>query len=331
MRPVTKTGKTIVVVGSVNIDFVVRAPRLPVAGETVSRARFQTFVGGKGGNQAVAVARLGVPTAMIAKVGEDEFGPRLRASLHAAGINIGAVRTARGVHSGVAFVLTAPSGENQILVAPGANSKLSVADVRRSRGLLRSAAAVLAQLEVPPAPVAAVAELAALCGVPFILDPAPARRLPAALLRRVSVLTPNETEACVLCGRAPQRLALGTGGRICGQLLEWGPKAVILKMGERGALLAERGRGIVHVPGFRVKEVDTTAAGDAFNGALAVALLEGKTLVDATGFACAAGALSVTRPGAQPSMPTRAEVSAFLHRLSKKAAGRGAIPKRRRA
>jgi ribokinase len=139
------------------------------------------------------------------------------------------------------------------------------------------------------------------------------------LLRRVSVLTPNEAEACLLCGRKPRRLSLSEGRRLCRQLLRRGPRAVILKMGERGALVAERGslRGnekIVHVRGFRVKAVDSTGAGDAFNGALAVALLSGKTLVEATRYACAAGALSVTRPGAQPSMPTRAAVNSFLRR-----------------
>jgi len=303
----------IVVVGSVNVDFVARAPRLPVAGETVSGARFETFVGGKGGNQAVAVARLGVPAAMVAKVGDDEFGPRLRTSLRAAGVRTDAVRTARGKHSGTAFVLTAPDGENQIVVAPGANSTLDRVDINRAQGLLRSAAVVLAQLEVPPGPIERVAALVARSGGLFILDPAPARPLPKRLLRRVSVLTPNETEACVLCGCRPRRVSVRSGRQLCRQLLRRGPKAVILKMGERGALVAEPGRPIVHVAAFRVQEVDTTAAGDAFNGALAVALLEGKTLAEATRFACAAGALSVIRPGAQPSMPTRAEVIGFLH------------------
>jgi len=302
----------IVVVGSINVDFVVRGPRLPVAGETVSGARFDTFIGGKGGNQAVAVARLGVPAAMVAKVGHDEFGPRLRASLRAAGVGTGAVRTARGMPSGVAFVLTAPDGENQIVVAPGANSTLSLRDINRAQKCLRSAAVVLAQLEVPPAPIERIAALAARSGALFILDPAPARPLPARLLRRVSVLTPNETEACVLCGCRPQRVNVRGGQELCRELLRRGPKAVILKMGERGALVAERGRAIVRLPAFRVREVDTTAAGDAFNGALAVALMERKTLVEASRFACAAGAVSVTRPGAQPSLPTRAEVEALL-------------------
>ncbi len=302
----------IVVVGSINVDFVVRGPRLPVAGETVSGARFDTFIGGKGGNQAVAVARLGVPAAMVAKVGHDEFGPRLRASLRAAGVGTGAVRTARGMPSGVAFVLTAPDGENQIVVAPGANSTLSLRDINRAQKSLRSAAVVLAQLEVPPAPIERIAALAARSGALFILDPAPARPLPARLLRRVSVLTPNETEACVLCGWRPQRVNVRGGQELCRELLRRGPKAVILKMGERGALVAERGRPIVHLAAFRVREVDTTAAGDAFNGALAVALLERKTLVEASRFACAAGAVSVTGRGAQPSLPTRAEVEALL-------------------
>ena len=321
MFQLAKTRKKIVVVGSVNVDFVVRAPRLPVAGETVSRARFDVCYGGKGGNQAVASARLGAPTAMVAKVGTDEFGRRLRSSLRAAGVDTRAVSSAKGVRSGTAFVVTGPKGENQIVVAPGANATLSARDIERSRAGLRSAGLILAQLEVPPEPVARLAELADRSGVPLILDPAPARALPASLLRRVSVLTPNEAEACLLCGRKPRRLSLAEGRRLCRQLLRRGPHAVILKMGERGALVAERGslRGtekIVHVRGFRVKAVDSTGAGDAFNGALAVALLSGKTLREAARYACAAGALSVTRPGAQSSMPTRAALNSFLRRNS---------------
>lgn len=311
--------KKVVVVGSVNIDFVVRAPRLPVVGETVSSARFEVSVGGKGGNQAVATARLGVATVMVAKLGDDDFGPYLRASLRAAGVNTQAIATARGVPTGVAFVLTAPNGENQIVVAPGANSTLRLAELKRCRSLFRSAALVLAQLEVPPAPIARVAEMAARNGVPFILDPAPARSLPERLLRCVTLLTPNQAEACVLCGRNPRRLTLTAGRELCRHLLHRGPQAVILKLGERGALLAERGREVIYVPGFRVKAVDTTGAGDAFNGALAVALLEGKTLLEATRFANAAGALAVTRPGAQPSMPTRTELDSYL-RLHRRAA-----------
>lgn len=299
-------------VGSVNVDFVVRAPRLPVEGETVSRARFETFVGGKGGNQAVATARLGVPTSMVAKVGDDNFGERLRRSLRAAGVDVRSVKTAHRVHSGTAFVITEPDGQNQIVVAPGANTTLSVADVERAASQIRSAAMVLAQLEVPPAPVARLAKLAARHGVPLILDPAPARPLPQSLLRRVTVLTPNEAEACVLCACKPGRLDLSFAKRLAGRLLARGPQAVILKLGERGAVLARRNNRPLHLPAFRVKAVDTTAAGDAFNGGLAVALLAGKSLEEATRFACAAGALAVTRPGAQPSIPTRAALNAFL-------------------
>lgn len=308
------TRKKIVVVGSVNVDFAVRAPRLPVEGETVSRAKFDIFFGGKGGNQAVAAARLGISTAIIASVGADAFGKQLKQSLRGAGVNVHGVQTARKVHTGTAFVITGHHGANQIVVAPGANATLGVADLVRNRSLLRSAGLILAQLEVPPAPIAKLAGMAHEYGVPFILDPAPARKLPLSLLRRVSILTPNETEACFLTGRKPKRLDRRSGAQLCRRLLKLGPRIVILKLGGQGALVAEYGREVVHVPGFRVKAVDTTAAGDAFNGALAVALLEDATVPEAVRFANAAAALSVTKQGAQPSLPTRRAVLSFLRR-----------------
>jgi ribokinase len=214
--------KKIVVVGSVNVDFAVRTPRLPVEGETVSRAKFDIFFGGKGGNQAVAAARLGMPTAMVARTGDDAFGKQLRSSLREAGVNVRAVQTARKVHTGTAFVITDHRGANQIVVAPGANATLGVADLVRNRSLLRSAGLILAQLEVSQAPIAKLAEMAHEFGVPFILDPAPARKLPLSLLRRVSILTPNETEACFLAGRKPRRLDRRSGAQLCRRLLKLG-------------------------------------------------------------------------------------------------------------
>ena len=306
--------KKIVVVGSVNVDFAVRAPRLPVEGETVSRAKFDIFFGGKGGNQAVAAARLGAPTSMVARVGDDAFGKQLRVSLREAGVNVRGVQTARKVHTGTAFVIIGQRGANQIVVAPGANATLGVADLTRNSSLLRSAGLILAQLEVPQAPIAKLAEMAHEYGVPFILDPGPARKLPLSLLRRVSILTPNETEACFLTGRKPKRLDRRSGVQLCRRLLKLGPRIVILTLGGQGAVVAEYGREAVHVPGFKVKAVDTTAAGDAFNGALAVALLEDATVPEAVRFANAAAALSVTKPGAQPSLPSRRAVLSFLRR-----------------
>lgn len=319
--------KSIVVVGSINTDFVLHAPRLPAAGETVTDARFQVCAGGKGANQAVAAARLGVPTRFIGKIGNDTFGARLRSGLRAAGVNVTNLLTARDAPSGTAFVIADARGQNAIVVSPGANRRLTLPEVQRCRRQLASAGVILVQLEIPLGVVAYVVLTAARAGVPLILDAAPARPLPQRLLRKVAILTANETEAAVLCGARPGRLAPTESGltrrqaeAICRRMLGLGPAAVILKLGDRGALLAERpygrpsGRGgrLVHIPAMRVRAVDSTAAGDAFNAALAVGLLEAKSLVEAARFgACVAG-YSVTRPGAQPSLPTRAELNRWL-------------------
>lgn len=306
--------KSVVVVGSINTDFVLRAPRLPRAGETVTDAHFQTFSGGKGANQAVAAARLGAPTLFIGKVGNDAFGARLRRNLRAAGVNVSRLLTDPDTPSGMAFIIADAAGQNAIVVSPGANRRLTVADVQRCRAHLGGAGAILVQLEIPLPTVAHVVEFAARHRIPLILDAAPARRLPRRLLRKVSILTANETEAPVLCGLPPVRLSRTRAEEVCRRLLALGPAAVILKLGERGALVAERHARMTHVPALRVKAVDSTAAGDAFNGGLAVALLEGESLLEAARFATAAAGFSVTRAGAQPSLPTRAELRRWLRR-----------------
>jgi len=304
--------KPIVVVGSINTDFVLQAPRLPVVGETISGARFQIFSGGKGANQAVAAARLGATTFFVGKVGKDSFGVRLRKQLRAAGVRVRYLFTDRRSASGIAFVVTDARGQNSIVVSPGANRRLRVADVRRCRQRLATVAIILVQLEIPLETVAYVVELAARRGIPLVLDAAPARRLPRRLLRRVSIITPNETEACVLCGLPPVRLSRSRAEQLCRRILALGPKTVILKMGGRGALVAERDGRCTHIPALKVKAVDSTAAGDAFNGGLAVALWEGRPLLDAVQFATTVGAFSVTRLGAQTSLPTRAELRRWL-------------------
>jgi ribokinase len=307
--------KPIVVVGSLNLDFVAAVERIPLPGQTLTGKTLQTFFGGKGGNQAVAVARLGYPVHMVGKIGDDDIGERLRAGLKTAGVNTRAVAPVAGTSSGVALIATDRSGQNSIIVIPGANGKLLPSDITRVEQLIRSAAIVLLQLEVPLETVARTIELARKHAVPVMLDPAPARSLPAALLKHVLWLTPNETEAAALCGAANSGMP---GARqvkgYAEELLSRTRGYVVLKLGARGAFLAAQNGFREHIPAFQVRAVDSTAAGDAFNGGLAVALAGGRELLDAARFASAVAALSVTRSGAQPSMPTTGEVRSFLRR-----------------
>jgi ribokinase len=300
-------------VGSVNMDLVWRAARLPLPGETVVGAAFDTFHGGKGANQAVAAARLGAEVHLIGRVGRDEFGRRLLAGLEGNGVRTGAVKVTRGAASGVAAILVAEGGENSIAVAPGANALLVPADIDAAEGLIRRAAVVVAQLEVPIATVRRAMGLARRHGATTILDPAPApaRGLPRDL-RRVDLLTPNAVEAAALLGpRSPRGPAA-----IARALLALGPKMVALKLGARGALHAAGEAAPEMVRAFRVEAKDTTAAGDAFTGALAVGMSEGWPLSRTVRFACAAGALASTKRGAQPSLPARRAVEKLLARGS---------------
>jgi ribokinase len=303
--------KPIVVVGSSNTDMVIRVPRIPRAGETLLGGVFLTAAGGKGANQAVGAARSGGKVALIARVGRDVFGDQAIAGLRRDGIDVSCVFRDKLTASGVALIFVAKDGENSIAVAGGANAKLSPADVRKATGVIRSAALLVAQLETPLATVTAAVRAAVRAGVHVILNPAPARPLPNSLLKLISVLTPNETEAELLTGI--KVIDAAAAGKACSKLRSRGVGTVILTLGSRGAFLADA-NGQKLVPGFKVKAVDSTAAGDVFNGALAVALAEGKTVLDAVRFANAAAALSVTRPGAQPSAPTRADIEKFLGR-----------------
>lgn len=301
----------IVVVGSANTDLIVRVPRIPRPGETVLGGRFATAPGGKGANQAVAAARAGGNVTFIARVGRDAFGQQAIAGFRRDGIDVRHVRGDPHAPTGVALIFVAADGQNSIAVAGGANAKLSAADVQRARRALAQAQVALFQLETPLTTVCAAVALAARNGVRVILNPAPAQELPDALLRRVSVLTPNEVEAEALTGvkvRDPR-----SATRAARRLQQRGVEAVIVTLGARGALVSTAA-GATCVPGFRVRAVDTTAAGDVFNGALAVALGEGRPLLAAVRFANAAAAISVTRPGAQPSAPTRAEIERLLRR-----------------
>jgi ribokinase len=302
--------KPIVVVGSINIDFVVTTERIPVPGETLTGGDLQTHSGGKGANQAVAAARLGYPVRMIGRVGSDIFGEQMRASLRSAGVDIDAVGVTEGA-TGAASITVARSGENAIVVIPGANAAVTPGYVQQHADAIRNAGIVLAQLEIPLETIEYLADLCSNDAVPFILDPAPARELPAGILSRVSWFTPNETEAAFYAEHIDPSLAGADPSRMATAFLKTGVGAVALKLGERGALLAS-GSVTEHVPSVPVQAIDSTAAGDAFNGAFAVGLMSGMKPTEAARFACAAAAISVTRRGAQPSMPDRADVERLL-------------------
>lgn len=300
--------KPIVVLGSINLDLVATAERIPAVGETVRGKQFHTFFGGKGANQAVAIARLGYPVRMIGRVGNDGFGLELRDALEKDAVDVTAVEVAEG-SSGVALIATSERAENSIIVVPGANGTVNPQTVDKYLNLIGSAAAVLTQLEIPLQAVEHLAEITDAARVPLILDPAPAQPLTTNLLRRVDWLTPNESEAGTLLGEV---IKPGDELSAAEKLLSLGARNVVVKCGERGAFLAERNGHRSWIPTYKVKAIDTTAAGDAFNGAFAVALAQGKTIEEGARFAAAAAALSVTRRGAQPSLPTLAEVQQFL-------------------
>lgn len=304
--------KPIVVVGSINIDLVAKAQRIPVAGETVAGLDFQTHPGGKGANQAVAIARLGYPVRMIGRTGDDDFGGQLRDGLRDAGVDISGIGVSQG-SSGVAVIVVSPSGENVIVVTPGANGLVTPADIDANVETIRGAGMVLTQLEIP---LATVEHLAAVCareGVPLMLDPAPACELPAVVLRHIRWFTPNETEAAFYL---PNQSRPESHKTIAQSLLALGAEAVVLKLGARGVYLGDHNGLDKQVDGFRVHAVDTTAAGDAFNGSFATALMLGNSPEESARFAVAAAAISVTRPGAQSSMPTMSEVERLLKEAS---------------
>lgn len=301
----------ITVVGSLNMDLVVKARRLPQAGETVSGGTFGTFPGGKGANQAVAAARLGARVAMVGRVGADAFGRQLVDALTRDRIDVSHVRTDPASATGVAFIGVDVEGQNMIMVAPGANARLTVADVDEAQDVIAGARVVLLQLEVPIEAVVRAAVLARTGGAIVCLDPAPAAPLPDALYASVDVITPNEVEAHLLTGVATHSPA--DAERAAAALRDRGPRVAVVKMGDRGAFyLGQDGGG--HVPALPVNAVDTTAAGDAFAAALGVALGEGTALAGAVAFATRAAGIKVTRMGAQPGMPPRVEVDDAMPR-----------------
>jgi ribokinase len=284
---------------------VINSPHLPAPGETIIGSSFFMNPGGKGANQAVAAARLGGHVTFICKTGNDIFGKQAAEIFDNEGIDISYLVEDADNPSGVALITVDEKGENTIVVASGSNATLGRADIEHSKNVIENAAIVLMQLEIPIDTVQYVAETAKSKNVKVILNPAPARELPDVLLKHVSIITPNEKEAEMLTGihvTDPD-----TAKKAASVLAEKGVETVIITLGPKGALIYDRGKS-EHVASVEVKAVDTTAAGDIFNGALAVALTEGKSVSEATSFACRAAAISVTRKGAQSSAPFRKEL-----------------------
>jgi ribokinase len=302
----------IIVVGSLNTDLVACASRIPVAGETITGHTFLSACGGKGANQAYAAARLGARVEMIGRVGNDDFGKQMRANLENAGCGTSGVESVPDISSGIALIFVGDNGQNSIVVVPGANERLTPDDIEAARESFSGASSLLLQLETPLATVQAAAAAGRAAGVRVILDPAPApsKTLPLELVRLVDVLTPNESEAAILAGMAPGRMNVTQAFEVAKKLQQLGPRTVIVKLGDQGCALRD-GNDEHALVAPTVKAVDTTAAGDVFNAALAVALGEGADMVAACRTANRAAALSVTRRGAQPAAPSRTELDAF--------------------
>ena len=296
--------KPVLVVGSLNMDMVVRAPRHPQVGETIFGTFFNTYPGGKGANQAVAIARLGVAVTMIGKVGSDAFGSELVRIASDEGINTDWISHEPNQTSGIALITVSENGQNTIVVVPGANAYLTASDLDSAHSAFEEAALVVLQLESPLETVLHAAELAQRIKIPVLLNPAPAQTLPLELLQQVDILIPNQHELLQISGQSEMDSAIET-------LLRLGVKQLLITLGEEGVILASVNQRLL-IPAFKVTAIDTVAAGDAFVGALAVALTRGLSLKKAAQFANAAAAISVTRPGAQPSLPTQIEVRKFL-------------------
>jgi len=301
----------IVVVGSLNADLTVRVPRFPAPGETISGDGFAIVAGGKGANQAAAAGRLGGRVAMIGQVGADANGTLLRDALNASGVDARLVAVDEAAATGVAVITIDANGENEIVLAAGANGTYAPERLAPALGALRAARVVLLQLEIPLATVMRAAAEARSAGAVVVLDPAPAVPIPDQLLALADYVTPNERELAILAGRQPtgDDTTLDDVDAMARTVLERRAQRVLVKLGARGARLVTLD-GLQSWPARHVHAVDTTAAGDAFNGALAVALTEGATLDQAVRFATIAASISVTRAGAQPSLPSRTEVDA---------------------
>ncbi|MFE8101112.1 ribokinase [Brenneria goodwinii] len=303
-----KMGK-LVVLGSINADHILNLEQFPRPGETVIGKQYRVAFGGKGANQAVAAGRSGADIAFIACVGDDDIGARIRQQLSEDRIDVSAVEAVPGQTTGVALIFVNGEAENMIAINAGANAAVTPDYLRRHQQLIIDASALLVQLESPLETVAAAAKVAHEHHTAVILNPAPACELPDDLLSLVDIITPNETEAQRLTGIAVRTEE--DAARASRVLHDKGIATVLITLGSRGVWLSEEGNG-QRIPGYPVQAVDTIAAGDTFNGALVTALLENQPMSAAVKFAHAAAAIAVTRPGAQPSVPWREEIDAFL-------------------
>lgn len=302
--------KTITILGSSNVDFIMKVNRLPRRGETVSDAAFMQTFGGKGANQAVAVARACGRARFITCLGDDLYAPRLREAWRKDNIDIAAVAVHEGVSCGTALIMLDEQGDNYLTVSPGANYRLTPEVVRQHEGLIADSSMVVMQMEIPVASIMEALRMASEHAVPVLMNYAPTRDLSLPVTQAMTGLVVNEIEAGLLAGRqvdTPEDAAAAAK-----VLLERGPRFVIVTLGAAGAHVASRDQAGFLSPAFRVQAVDTTAAGDTFCGVLAVSLAEGRPMRDAVRFAHAASALSVSRMGAQPSIPKREEIERFL-------------------
>jgi ribokinase len=300
---------TITVTGSLNMDLVVRTPRAPQAGETLTGTDFHLIPGGKGANQAVAAARTGAPTRLLGCVGMDAFGPVLLESLGAAGVEVSGVRRLEDISTGTATIIVEECGENRILIVPGANGQVTSQLIEQAWPSIRQAGMILLQHEIPLPTVHFIIERAHHEGIPVLLNPAPIYPIPPALLPQIDILVLNEIEATALAGL--QVSDTKTATQAARSLTGRGVRTVILTLGAAGAVLVN-GTYEMHQPAYKVQAVDTTAAGDTFVGSYAASILSGEQPAAALRYAAAAAALSVTRLGAQTSIPMREEVEAFI-------------------
>jgi ribokinase len=299
----------ITVVGSLNYDLIIRTPHLPKPGQTIHGHDFRTACGGKGANQAYAVARMGQPALMIGCVGADAFGAEMVANLQDVGIDTSGIARRDGMASGIAMILVEASGQNEIVIAAGANGTHTVEDVQRHADRIRASEAVITQLETTLAASDAALTLAHAAGRLTVLNPAPYSPVSDALLGQCDYIIPNESEAAAMTGIEVNDV--NSAARAATALKARGVRNVLVTLGAGGVWLdTENWQG--HVPAFEVQAVDTVAAGDTFIGAFVTRLVEGASPHEAARFGCAASAISVTRPGAQPSIPARAEVETFL-------------------